>query len=235
MARSTNQTMSYEYEPHITNQFLLVFLPILFGFLVGVALCLTFGTVFFALIQNSVDNGFRSGLKIVFGVITGDTLFVLAALLGTSFMPEIKGLDNILAAIGVVFLVAMGLVNILKGTPRLAYPKTRFGNFVYYFTTGFFLNALNPVNFVSWVAIVAYIRSHLHYDTGQQYAFMAASLVGVFVTETALAYYANRLKRFFTPRVVTIFNRTTGVVFLIGAANIAYTRLLEPLSKAMNW
>ena len=212
-----------------------MFLPILLGFLLGVALCLTFGTVFFALIQNSVDNGFRSGMKIVFGVIVGDILFVLAALLGTAFIPKVQGFENLMAVVGVLFLVAMGLVNIFKGTPRLAYPKTRFGNFIYYFTTGFFLNALNPVNFVSWVAIVAYIRSHMHYGTGQQYGFMIAALVGVFATETALAYYANRLKRLFTPRVVKIFNRTTGVVFLIGAINIAYTRLLEPLSRAMNW
>ena len=174
-------------------------------------------------------------MKIVFGVIVGDILFVLAALLGTAFIPKVQGFENLMALVGVLFLVAMGLVNIFKGTPRLAYPKTRFGNFIYYFTTGFFLNALNPVNFVSWVAIVAYIRSHLHYSTGQQYGFMIAALVGVFATETALAYYANRLKRLFTPRVVKIFNRTTGVVFLIGAFNIAYTRLLEPLSKAMNW
>ena len=104
------------------------------------------------------------------------------------------------------------------------------------FTTGFFLNALNPVNFVSWVAIVAYIRSHLHYTVGQQYGFMGASLVGVFVTETALAYYANRLKRLFTPRVVTVFNRVTGVVFLTVAARIAYSRLYEPLTNLMtNW
>ena len=212
-----------------------MFLPILLGFLLGAALCLTFGTVFFALIQNSVDNGFRSGMKIVFGVITGDILFVLAALLGTSFLPKAQWFENTMAVVGVVFLIALGLVNILKGTPRLAYPKTSLGNFVYYFTTGFFLNALNPVNFVAWVAIVAYIRSHLHYSDAQQYGFMIAALVGVFATETALAYYANRLKRLFTPRVVKIFNRTTGVVFLIGAANITYSRLLEPLQKALNW
>jgi threonine/homoserine/homoserine lactone efflux protein len=63
---------------------------------------------------------------------------------------------------------------------------------------------------------------------------MSASLVGVFLTETALAYYANRLKRFFTPRVVLIFNRVTGVIFLIGAINIAYSRLYEPLVAYMH-
>ncbi|WP_040006017.1 LysE family translocator [Fibrisoma limi] len=212
-----------------------MFLPILYGFLVGIALCLTFGTVFFALIQNSVDNGFRSGMKIVLGVIIGDILFVLAALLGTSFIPKVDGIEHILALVGVVFLTAMGLVNILKGTPRLAYPQTRFGNYLYYVSTGFFLNALNPVNFISWVTIVAYIRSHLHYTVAEQYGFMGASLLGVFATESALAYYANRLKRLFTPRVITIFNRTTGFVFLAVAVQIAYTRLYEPMMKAMNW
>ncbi|HLK98785.1 MAG TPA: LysE family transporter [Hymenobacter sp.] len=213
-----------------------MFLPILYGFLVGVALCLTFGTVFFALIQNSVDNGFRSGMKIVFGVIVGDALFVLAALLGTSFIPKVQGFEHLMAFVGVLFLTAMGLVNILKGTPRLAYPKTRLGNAVYYVTTGFLLNALNPINFVSWVTIVAYIRSHLHYNIAQQYGFMGASLLGVFVTEMALAYYAHRLKRLFTPRVVTIFNRTTGFMFLAVATQIAYTRLYEPVSRLMdNW
>jgi threonine/homoserine/homoserine lactone efflux protein len=213
-----------------------VFLPILYGFLVGVALCLTFGTVFFALIQNSVDNGFRSGMKIVFGVIVGDALFVLAALLGTSFIPKVQGFEHLMAFVGVLFLTAIGLVNILKGTPRLAYPKTRLGNAVYYVTTGFLLNALNPINFVSWVTIVAYIRSHLHYNIAQQYGFMGASLLGVFVTEMALAYYAHRLKRLFTPRIVTIFNRTTGFMFLAVATQIAYTRLYEPVSRLMdNW
>ena len=175
-------------------------------------------------------------MKIVFGVIVGDALFVLAALLGTSFIPKVQGFEHAMAFVGVLFLTAMGLVNILKGTPRLAYPKTRLGNAVYYVTTGFFLNALNPINFVSWVTIVAYIRSHLHYDMAQQYGFMGASLLGVFVTEMALAYYANRLKRLFTPRVVTIFNRTTGFMFLTVASQIAYTRLYEPVSRLMdNW
>lgn len=212
-----------------------MFLPILYGFLIGIALCLTFGTVFFALIQNSVDNGFRSGMKIIAGVIFGDVLFVLAALLGTSFIPKVQGFEHLMAIVGVVFLTAMGLVNILKGTPRLAYPTTRFGTVIYYFSTGFFLNALNPVNFISWVTIVAYIRSHLHYSVPQQYGYMSAALLGVFATESALAYYANRLKRLFTPRVITIFNRTTGFVFLAVAAQIAYTRIYEPVSRMMDW
>lgn len=205
-------------------------MSLLYGFGTGILLCLTFGTVFFSLMQNSVDNGYKSGLKIAFGVVVCDTLFVISALFGASFLPKIDGVELVLTLIGVVFLTAMGLVNIFKGTPRLAYPKTRFGNFVYYFSTGFLLNGLNPINFISWVTLAALLRTKFHYTLGEQITFMVASLVAIFLTESVLAISAHKLKRFFTPRVATLFNRTTGIVFLLIAAQLAWTRLYEPLT-----
>ncbi|HEY0108034.1 MAG TPA: LysE family transporter [Fibrella sp.] len=205
-------------------------LPILLGFLTGVALCLTFGTVFFALIQNSVDNGYKAGLTITLGVVLGDAIYVTFALLGTSIIPHSKALEPVLAAVGVVFLVVLGLFNIIKGTPRIAYPKTKLGNYAYYFTTGFLLNALNPINFVSWVTIAAYMRHSLHYDTNQQVVFMGFALLGVAAAESALAVFAHKLKRFFTPKVALTFNRVTGAVFIIVAARLAWTKLYEPMA-----
>ncbi len=207
-------------------------MSLFYGFGTGILLCLTFGTVFFALMQNSVDNGYKSGLKIAFGVVVCDTLFVISALFGTSYLPKIDGLENALTLVGVIFLTVMGLVNIFKGAPRLVYPQTRFGNFVYYFTTGFLLNGLNPINFFSWVTLAALLRTRFHYTPDEQIVFMGASLVAIFLTESLLAISAHKLKRFFTPRVATIFNRTTGIVFLGIALQLAWTRLYEPL---MQW
>ncbi len=206
-------------------------MSLFYGFGTGILLCLTFGTVFFALMQNSVDNGYKSGLKIAFGVVVCDTLFVISALFGTSYLPKLEGVENALTLVGVIFLTVMGLVNIFKGTPRLVYPQTRFGNFLYYFTTGFLLNGLNPINFISWVTLAALLRTKFHYTLTEQKTFMGASLAAIFLTESALAISAHKLKRFFTPRVAPIFNRTTGVVFLFIAAQLAWTRLYEPLAQ----
>lgn len=206
-----------------------------YGLIAGVLLCLTFGTVFFSLLQNSVDNGYRAGVKIAFGVIVCDSIFVASALFGTSFIPKIEGFDLVLTLIGVVFLVAIGLANLLKGTPRLAYPKTRFGNFMYYFWTGFLLNGLNPINFITWVTLAAYLRNSLHYSLNEQIAFMSMSLLGIFLTQSALALSAHKLKRLFTPKIVLYFNRLTGVVFIGIAANLAWTRLYQPLANLMRW
>jgi len=201
----------------------------LYGFGTGILLCLTFGTVFFSLLQNSVDNGYRAGVKIAAGVVVCDSIFVICALFGTSFLPHIKGFEFYLTLLGVLLLLTMGIANLFKGAPRLAYPKTRFGNFLYYFSTGFLLNAVNPINFITWVTLVAYLDKSLHYTFQERAVFLIASLVGIFSTESALAIFAHKLKRLFTPKVVLWFNRTTGIVFIGIALQLAWTRLSGPL------
>ncbi|TAG50601.1 MAG: LysE family translocator, partial [Runella slithyformis] len=55
----------------------------LYGFFTGVLLCLTFGTVFFALIQTSLQRGYQSGISIAMGVVASDAFFVFCAVFGT--------------------------------------------------------------------------------------------------------------------------------------------------------
>ena len=193
-----------------------------YGLLTGIALCLTFGTVFFSLVQNSVDNGYKTGIIIASGVFVCDLIFVFFAIFGTALLPDIPNFKDWMAGAGVVFLVILGLTNLIKGQPKIAYPKTSLGNLVYYFTTGFLLNGLNPVNFISWVTIASYIRSNLHYNQNQVLLFFGASVIAVFLVECGIAVFAHRLKRVFTPKVVTIFNKVTGVVFILIACQIAY-------------
>jgi threonine/homoserine/homoserine lactone efflux protein len=198
-----------------------------YGLGTGIALCLTFGTVFFSLVQNSVDNGYQAGIKIAFGVFVCDLIFVFFAIFGTALLPDIPNFKQWMAGTGVLFLILLGLNNLIRGQPTIAYPKTSLGTLVYYFTTGFLLNGLNPVNFISWVTIASYIRTNLHYDFNQVLLFFGASVVAVFLVECAMAIFAHRLKRIFTPRVVTIFNKVTGVVFIAIACQIAYVNFLK--------
>jgi L-lysine exporter family protein LysE/ArgO len=194
----------------------------LFGLATGILLCSTFGTVFFSLVQTSVDNGFRDALKIVCGVIVCDILFVFFAIYGTAMLPQIPHFEKWLAGAGITFLSAMGLASLFRGQPKLVYPKTRVGNFLYYFTTGFLLNGLNPVNFISWFTLATYVRSSLHYSHNQVLVFFATSLLGVFGTESLIAYFAKKFQRLFTPVRILWFNRITGLVFLFIAAQLLY-------------
>jgi threonine/homoserine/homoserine lactone efflux protein len=197
-----------------------------YGLVTGVLLCLTFGTVFFSLVQNSVDNGYRSGIKIAFGVVVCDAIFVFFAIFGTALFPHVENFEKWMAGAGIVFLLILGLNNLLRNQPQIAYPKSKFGNFIFYFSTGFLLNGLNPVNFISWVTIATYVRSTLHYDLNQISLFFGVSLLAILLTESGIALSAHRLKKIFTPRVAKIFNQVTGVVFIGIACQIAYSVFL---------
>ncbi len=144
---------------------------LLFGLVTGLLLSCTFGTVFFSLIQSSVDNGYRSGIKIAFGVLICDIVFVFFALFGTAQLPDIQNFDKWMAGIGVLFLFGIGLANLIRKKPRLVYPKSRLGNFVYYFSTGFLLNGLNPVNFIAWATLATYVTTTLQYEMPERILF----------------------------------------------------------------
>lgn len=195
---------------------------IFYGFLTGIVLCFTFGTVFFSLVQNSIDNGYKSGIKIALGVLICDAIFVVCAIFGTSLLPDIDGFEKWLAGIGCIFLIVLGVTNLVKGQPKLTYPKTRFGDYLYYISTGFLLNGLNPVNFISWVTITSYIQTNLSYDFSQVVVFLTVSVLAVFITESLIAVFSHKLKKFFTPTVINYLNIITGIVFIGIALRIFY-------------
>jgi threonine/homoserine/homoserine lactone efflux protein len=197
---------------------------LLYGLTSGVAMCLSLGTVFFALIQNSVDNGYRSGMKIALGVVTCDLLFILFALFGTALLPQVDHFDRYLRLSCAALLLGLGSVSLLRGTPKLAYPQTRLGTFVYYFGKGFFLNALNPINFFIWVSVAALVR---RYDSAQTAVFFGACLMAIFGTETIISLSAHHLKHRFSARVLGAINKVSGLVFIVVGLNLAWTQLKE--------
>jgi L-lysine exporter family protein LysE/ArgO len=206
-------------------------LAALYGLITGILLCLTFGTVFFALIQTSVERGYRSGIQIALGVVASDAFFCFTAIFGTSFLPQIAHFDKWVGATGIVFLVILGVKNFFK-VPTIAikeYDDNRsrhFANFKY-FLKGGALNALNPINFMSWAAIATYLRTKGRYDLNEMVLFFGMSLVGVLTTQSALAIYAHRLRPLLTVRMMKYINITTGVVFLGVAAKLLWEQFLK--------
>lgn len=206
-------------------------LAALYGLIAGILLCLTFGTVFFALIQTSIERGYRSGIQIALGVVASDAFFIFTAIFGTAFLPQINHFDKWVGAVGIIFLVILAIGNFLK-VPTLE-PKThaddrsRRRSHLKYFFKGVALNALNPINFMSWAAIATYLRTKGRYDLSEMIMFFGMSLVGVGATESALAVYAHRLRGFLTIKVIRYINIATGLVFLGVAVKLFWEEFIK--------
>lgn len=193
------------------------------GLLVGMGLSLMLGTVFFSLIQNSISYGARTGIYISLGVIICDVIFISLALLSVGFAKFLAEYENAVSIGGGSILVIMGASAYVKagankqGKDFSSKPNSA----TYYFINGFLLNAVNPVNFFSWLAISSMLTVRYHYELNDKVVFFASSLCSIFLVEILIAYFASRVKVMATPLVIKRINQFSGIVFVIFGLKLA--------------
>ncbi|MFT4031215.1 MAG: LysE family translocator [Siphonobacter sp.] len=200
---------------------------IFLGFSSGVVMCLTLGAVFFALIRNSLDHGWATGLRISLGVILCDSIFIFIAITGTSFIPNVPYVDTFLRLAGAIFLLAMGLNTFRHASRQVpgSQPKKGFFRFMKYFGIGFTLNATNPANFIIWVSVSAYVKGVLKYELTNRILFFVACLIAIFMTQLCIAFFAQRIKRFLNDSLITNINRLSGLVFMGTGVYLLYRQI----------
>jgi len=187
---------------------------ILIALATGFALAWGFGTVFFSLIQTGIEHGHRKAMNIAIGVVMSDAIMILIAVGGSSILTNvIKKYQPIVGFVGGFVLIILGVVTFFRKQKPIKTPQTPFGNFLYFFSTGVFMNIVNPVNFLAWLGVASVIFPFVNHSGLENFAFYAIVLTTIFTTESFIAYFSNKVKQFFTPAVFTFVNRATGLVF----------------------
>ena len=187
--------------------------PLFKGLLFGVGMSLMLGTVFFSLIQNSIERGWNKGVLIAFGVVLSDLIFITLAILGVQLI-EADEKNPIIHGGAIVLLFFLGLNLLLNKKSKLSYPQTRFGKYLYYVSNGFLLNVLNPVNFLFWAGLATVARADWGYETPQLILFFGGCLISIFTTEVILSILAHRIKPFLNEKLLLWINRVTGAIFV---------------------
>jgi threonine/homoserine/homoserine lactone efflux protein len=200
----------------------MILLAIVFGFLYGFLLCFTFGPAFFRLIQTSIDNGFKRGVLIAAGVTVADAILMFSAVFGTSYLPKFQYFDIIMALIGALILFILGFNSIFKQQTQLVYPTTKFGSFLYYFTSGLLLNLLNPSNYIAVFATSTYLSGVEGFSLEQIIFFFVASLLATMLAESLIAFYAQKMKRLLTAKIMRRINQLAGSIFIISGLLIIW-------------
>ena len=79
---------------------------------------------------------------------------------------------------------------------------------------GFFLNIINPANFLEWVGTASVLKTKYHFETFENASFFVGALLAVFGTELFVAYFASRLRRVLSNRLMYRINMVSGLVFI---------------------
>jgi threonine/homoserine/homoserine lactone efflux protein len=202
-----------------------MFQAIVYGFLYGFILCFTFGPAFFRLIQTSIDNGFKRGVLIALGVTIADAALMFFAVFGTSYLPDIQHFDAIISVIGASLLFILGFISLFKQQSQLVYPTSKFGSFLYYFTSGLLLNLLNPSNYVAVFATSAYLVAK-GMSLNERIVFFLFSLTATMIAESLIAFYAHKMKRLLTGKVLKRINQFAGLIFIGSGLLILWKQFL---------
>ena len=185
------------------------------GILLGITLAILIGPSFFALIQTSISNGFRSGLALAFGIFLSDILCVFLAYFGASqFLgdPENK---EIMGIMGGSILIAFGAFHAfrkkkIEGTGI----EIENVNFPLTVVKGFFLNILNPFVLVFWLGAITVVSSKDNFSVSYLITFFSGTLLTVFATDVLKSYVALKLLNALKPDTLVKLNKIAGVILM---------------------
>jgi threonine/homoserine/homoserine lactone efflux protein len=198
--------------------------PIWKGLVTGILFTLTFGTVFFSLIQTSIKRGLKKALFIALGVVLSDAFFISASVLGTSFIAdEMHKYDLQIRVVGFVFLLILGLRSIFKKEvdhTNDAAPIEK--KDILYVMKGVMLNSINPMILISWMGVTTYVETVNQFAIDQVIVFFIVVLTTMYLTMFMISYFAGKLRHVLSPDNMHRLNIGSGVVFLIFAIVIVF-------------
>ncbi|MDN5204976.1 LysE family translocator [Fulvivirgaceae bacterium BMA10] len=194
------------------------------GFLFGLLLAAMIGPVFFALLHNSIHNGFPAGVQLALGVTLSDSSYILICLFGVSQFLDNEQFKMFLAMGGGIIMLVFGAISIFKPVPRKAVTMKNKGNgnVWRYILKGFLINGVNPFVLIYWLGVVSVATVNHGYEKNDLIIFFVAILGTVLGTDILKAYLANKLRSMMTPRFMKIMNWTAGTVLILFSLRLFY-------------
>jgi threonine/homoserine/homoserine lactone efflux protein len=191
--------------------------PLLSGIASGLLLAVLIGPVFFALLQTSIERGFRSGVLLAVGVSLSDAVCAALCFLGYTQLNVTESFHESLAIFGGLILIGFGISTLLKKPALHAQTDIRAGGrpgTFRYVLKGFALNSINPSVLLFWAAVVT-LASVQHGYHGAQIGVFLTSIIGtVLSTDVAKAYVATRLRNYLSLTLLTWMNRSVGIAMV---------------------
>ena len=200
--------------------------PIWKGIVTGLMFTLTFGTVFFSLIQTSVKRGLRKSLSIAIGVLLSDALYIGIAVFGSTFMTDkMNHYDHVIRIIGFSFLIILGIRSIIKKEQlkedEINNPIGEKSNWLY-MMKGVMLNSINPMVLIAWLGVAAYVETVNKFNFDQVIFYFSVVLATMFSTMLGICYFAGKLRHVLSPNNMHRLNVFSGIIFIIFAIVILW-------------
>lgn len=201
------------------------------GVQLGLVLCFLLGPIFVAIIQAGVEEGFRAGVMVGFGIWVSDFLFILAVYLGGSYVEAItkwENFESVVGSIGGVILILFGLGallakplefddNLLKGQRGLFTKSVKLKETSYWslWTKGFVVNTFNPFTIIFWTGVMATVVIGGEMSNSNATIFFSGVLGTIIFTDTLKVLLAKRIRQWMTSKHISWVRRGSGMALIV--------------------
>lgn len=188
------------------------------GLALGLILALSVGPVIFTIIKQSLNNGREGGLSFVAGVWLSDIILVIACNAFSELVTSARENTDIIGYIGSFVLFAMGIFFVFfkKADLRKAADgsnmRFRKRDFAKLFTSGFFMNTLNPSVIFFWMANAsAFTGTHTF---RQRVVIFLVCIVVNMIADVAKVFMAGKIRNKLTVHNLSVINKISGTILI---------------------
>jgi len=185
----------------------------------GLSLAILVGPLIVALLQTTLEEGFKAGMLVALGIWISDALFIIATYWGVNYMIQITSYENfelILGVFGGIVLFSIGLAVYLKSPTKL--PEGSFEtskNLLSNGIKGFLINTINPFTFFFWISVM--VTSVQDEGLNQnEVAWMTAGIFSmILLTDTLKVAFAKKLQPKLTLKNIISVRKISGAALVI--------------------
>lgn len=188
------------------------------GLILGITLATLFGfgPALLALVQTSINRGFKAGVALAFGVFLSDLFLVLLSFQGVIQVVEQPKNKLAFGIVSGLILIVFGILTYIKKPKTKADEiKVKDPRTITYILKGFFLNVANPFIWLFWMGTMVAITSNYEKDENSIMTMFAVTLITVFLSDTLKSYLAGKLKPLLTERLLIFINSVAGIGLMI--------------------
>lgn len=197
---------------------------ILKGMMFGLLLAVMLGPVFFALIQNSISKGFKSGIYMALGIAVADTAYIFLMFFSVKLFMNNDTVSVWLGGLGGLIILITGILSLRKKSEAAEDQKLNKGqtSFFKQFAKGFVLNGINPFVLLYWLGVMTLVTNSYHYDQNEIIVFFSGIIGTLLITDFSKVALSHRLRRWITPKRMNIMNKIVGVALILFSFRLFY-------------
>lgn len=190
------------------------------GIKIGMVLCFLLGPIFVALVQASVEQGFRAGTMVGLGIWMSDLIFILAVYLGLSYVSALTNdasFNFYLGTAGGTLLVLFGMGALFSKPPKLTFESkaVRHSSWLSLWSKGFFINSLNPFTLFFWPSLMGTTIVRNNPTDGEMTLYFIGVLGTIILTDTIKILLAKEIRRWMKPVHLLWLRRISGAILFI--------------------